>query len=108
MIDDLLCLCGAISLEAGVGGGVAYLADKVEQSWQLWPLSEATLLMLSDRKVRADNCCMQKIHTHTLTHTHKLELKALRSERKREQERQRRRAEDNARISANCSTEIST
>jgi len=32
----------------------------VEQSWQLWPLSGATLLMLSDRKIRADNCCMQK------------------------------------------------
>lgn len=77
-------------------------------------VSGATLLMLSDRKVRADNCCMQKHYknkcrkaTTTNAHTHtqaRIESSKLRKSQAKRKEKKTK-TKDSVRISANCSKE---
>lgn len=78
-------------------------------------VSGATLLMLSDRKVRADNCCMQKHYknkcrkatTTTATNAHtqaRIESSKLRKSQAKRKEKKTQ-TKDSVRISANCSKE---
>lgn len=78
-------------------------------------VSGATLLMLSDRKVRADNCCMQKHYknkcrkatTTTATNAHtqvRIESSKLRKSQAKRKEKKTK-TKDSVRISANCSKE---